>query len=418
MTFEQYQDYVNNYIATNGRNAITGNVMNVILQEIGEMLYSEGGGDITIGTTPIVSGVAGRILFEGADNVVRQSADLHWDSSNNRLGINTNTPECTLDVRSQGTSNRRGIQVTHYDNTTAFSQAKVIGRRARGSVGSPSAVLANDSIASFNGSAYKETGWSDTLGGMYIYARQNFTDSATGTFITFRGVANGSTTVSEWVRINSTGMAIGWGGTDPRAVLDVKAQLSDASHVVFRIRNSLDTLDMLKITGDTKFRFFGNIINTLLIEKGVGNNIHIHNFPQSQGNNSSLIIGNKTPSGGFGSSNPAVIINPSDLRNLVIFHRNIMAISDEPSSTMYGAFGTNSCVFAMKNSNLMGGNPTGSFLDHFAMYSADIVAGNAAPHFRTENGSIIKLYQQYLPTSPTTGEIATLLSNLGLANLI
>jgi hypothetical protein len=39
MTFEQYQDYVNNYIATNGRNAITGNVMNVILQEIGEIMF-------------------------------------------------------------------------------------------------------------------------------------------------------------------------------------------------------------------------------------------------------------------------------------------------------------------------------------------------------------------------------------------
>ncbi len=30
----------------------------------------------------------------------------------------------------------------------------------------------------------------------------------------------------------------------------------------------------------------------------------------------------------------------------------------------------------------------------FQLYSADITAGNAAPHFRTENGGIIKLYQQ------------------------
>jgi hypothetical protein len=28
------------------------------------------------------------------------------------------------------------------------------------------------------------------------------------------------------------------------------------------------------------------------------------------------------------------------------------------------------------------------------MYSADIVANNAAPHFRTENGAVIKLYQE------------------------
>jgi hypothetical protein len=56
--------------------------------------------------------------------------------------------------------------------------------------------------------------------------------------------------------------------------------------------------------------------------------------------------------------------------------------------------------------------------DSFQQYSADIVAGNAAPHFRTENGSVIKLYKQDLPTNPTNAELATFLSNLGLANLI
>jgi hypothetical protein len=28
------------------------------------------------------------------------------------------------------------------------------------------------------------------------------------------------------------------------------------------------------------------------------------------------------------------------------------------------------------------------------MYSNDVTAGNAAPHFRTENGAVIKLYQE------------------------
>jgi hypothetical protein len=47
--------------------------------------------------------------------------------------------------------------------------------------------------------------------------------------------------------------------------------------------------------------------------------------------------------------------------------------------------------------NLVMGNgtaPTSSPADMFHMYSNDIVAGNAAPHFRTENGAVIKLYQQ------------------------
>ena len=52
--------------------------------------------------------------------------------------------------------------------------------------------------------------------------------------------------------------------------------------------------------------------------------------------------------------------------------------------------------------------PTTNLFNGFRLYSADVVAGNAAPHFRTENGSIIKLYQE------TTGVGAsTLVSNGG-----
>lgn len=38
--------------------------------------------------------------------------------------------------------------------------------------------------------------------------------------------------------------------------------------------------------------------------------------------------------------------------------------------------------------------PTTNATDGYKQYSADVVAGNAAPHFRTENGAVIKLYQE------------------------
>ena len=44
--------------------------------------------------------------------------------------------------------------------------------------------------------------------------------------------------------------------------------------------------------------------------------------------------------------------------------------------------------------------PTTSPADMFQMYSADIQAGEAAPHFRTEHGDVIKLYQQALIADP------------------
>lgn len=67
--------------------------------------------------------------------------------------------------------------------------------------------------------------------------------------------------------------------------------------------------------------------------------------------------------------------------------------------------------------------PTSSPADAIQMYSADQAAGNAVPHFRTENGSVIKLYKApaltvsdgTLPNAVTRqGEIETILKNFGL----
>jgi hypothetical protein len=70
----------------------------------------------------------------------------------------------------------------------------------------------------------------------------------------------------------------------------------------------------------------------------------------------------------------------------------------------YNSAGT--AQITMKN----GTNPDGSVTDQFILYSADVVAGNAAPHFRTENGGIIKLYQE-----TTAVGAATFTANSGTA---
>jgi len=52
---------------------------------------------LTVGTTPITSGTVGRVLFEGAGNVLQESANFFWDNTNSRLGIKR-TPAVELDV--------------------------------------------------------------------------------------------------------------------------------------------------------------------------------------------------------------------------------------------------------------------------------------------------------------------------------
>jgi hypothetical protein len=170
--------------------------------------------------------------IDNAGNLSYHGDALYVDVVNDRVGIGTSTPYASLTIVSQGSNNTRSVVGEHYDNTTAFSQFKIIGSRARGNRGNPSAVLANDSLASFNGRGYKTTGWSDTVGGMYVYANGNWTNASTPTYITFRGVNTG-TTVTEWARLNNIGLGI---GINPTANLHVKGN-SDTVGNAFRVES-------------------------------------------------------------------------------------------------------------------------------------------------------------------------------------
>lgn len=62
-----------------------------------------------------------------------------------------------------------------------------------------------------------------------------------------------------------------------------------------------------------------------------------------------------------------------------------------------------------------GAAPSTSPADAFQMYSADQAAGNACPHFRTENGGVVKLYQQTAIADAAGGdEVAKINAILGV----
>lgn len=112
---------------------------------------------------------------------------------------------------------------------------------------------------------------------------------------------------------------------------------------------------------------------------------------------------------------------------------NQIAISDGTDIFGDTAFTWNSTDNIL--SILSGTAPVANITDGFQQYSADIVAGNAAPHFRTENGQIIKLYsvntysitnvtadRAYNANSTSMDELAdvlgTLIADLRLTGLI
>lgn len=213
------------------RGLSTKKVVTLLNNSGATLLSVENGGKLNLGTATI----------DLLQNTSVESDLLFFDTVNSRLGVGTSTPQTTFSVRSQGTSNTRGILVQHTDNTTAFSQAKIIGGRSRGTVGSPTAVQGNDSLASFNAIGYRTTAWSDTVGGMYIYAASTWNDSSTPTYITFRGVNTG-TTVAEWARLNGSGLSVNT--TTQSAMTHVRGNSDTVGNIV-KFQNLSDTSSIL-----------------------------------------------------------------------------------------------------------------------------------------------------------------------------
>lgn len=89
------------------------------LDGTGAFTVPAGGGGLTVGTTAIASGTAGRMLFEGAGNVLQESSNLVYDYTNGYFGIGGGTPTSLLHVIKSSTS---AIGAT-VENTSATSSA-------------------------------------------------------------------------------------------------------------------------------------------------------------------------------------------------------------------------------------------------------------------------------------------------------
>jgi hypothetical protein len=128
------------------------------------------------------------------------------DASGN-VGIGTSTPDSLLYIAgSQG--NIKAIS----GNSTAGAGSRLIAQRSRGSVTSPSAVSAGDSLLIIGARGYGATTFpSGDRATVAAFASENHTDSAHGTYITVSTTPDGSTTLTERMRIDNAGLITGSG---------------------------------------------------------------------------------------------------------------------------------------------------------------------------------------------------------------
>jgi hypothetical protein len=205
---------------------------------------------------------------------------------------------------------------------------------------------------------------------------------------------------------DNTNKRLGVGATPSSSVrLDVRVQGALSTDLAFRVRNSANTDNLLSVSGNGQSILGINASSSptvildpsgsvrLLLRGGTNNSISLNNSAANilESENRGWDIANGTGNCRIRTSMQYAILNQGS------FQLNVTGAKTSGTAT---------------NSILIenGVAPVTNIADNSWMYSADITAGNAAPHFRTENGSIIKLYQE------TTGvAAATLVSGGGTA---
>jgi hypothetical protein len=337
---------------------------------------------ITVGTTAVTSGTDGRVFFQ-AGGVVQQDSNLFWDNTNKRLGIGATPNSSTLlDLRAQGAlTTDIAFRVRNSSNTKNLANITGLGD-----------VYLGDGVTVTNQGTEPliAIGKGTTVNGQYNsnpIAIGNTTTAIGNSIAIGKGSSAGGVGTDKNIAIGFNALAPGGAG-GVNAGIAMGANVSSSAYTAGGIAVGIS----LTTTSQARANIvFGRYINSV---QGFINEAFAFGSGVSDASRASLDVGDSF-SIYINQNTRALFLNQKS--NLVF--RNGQSLT---SGTHFEAAATN--TFTIHN----GTAPITNIADAFQQYSADIVAGNAAPHFRTENGAIVKVYQE------TTGVGAsTLVTGLG-----
>ena len=188
---------------------------------------------LSVNNTPVINGTSGRIFFQGSTNVLQQSANLFWDSTNNRLGIGTSTPTNPITigqaVASALQSSAAGIFTSNENASNVFVQVAAsndpiqrpvfAGARSRGTLLAPTAVQSGDAITTFLSQAFDGTAVQASAG-LSFDAESNASSGNAPQLISFITGASGGTRTTK-MQVRSNGNVLINTTTDSGFKLDV-----------------------------------------------------------------------------------------------------------------------------------------------------------------------------------------------------
>jgi hypothetical protein len=164
------------------------------------------------------------------------------------VGIGTTDPLTKLHINQNTTTPTAAPSATNLfitgadasNNYTVLdgygSASGYIGRRAQGTLASPTAVVAGNALGQIGGRGYGTTGFSTAnKAQIVLYAAETWTDSAQGTYLSFHTTANGGTTMTEKMVLDNAGN-VGIGTTSPSA--GYKVDVANSGDIKFLVRST------------------------------------------------------------------------------------------------------------------------------------------------------------------------------------
>jgi hypothetical protein len=354
--------FVRNGTATVGGTAysVAGTIINRVYHSGAWANYTSGSTALIIGTTPITSGTVGRILFEGAGNVLQQNSGYNFDTATGSQII--------------GGATARGTRLTLVNAVDTLASKTLVIRNAADSSETFSITgngIVNIGVANSNSDVI-------TLAGSSWFRATNA--PATLQFQSL-GFANVITNVNVYSNV------IGHQNT----LTGASSQQNNLVGFNNVIRGTVNDCNIFGqnfdvVAGSTRINAIGRRING--------------NVPRGIQGTDLTFVGYSLEVNTMNlSTNIITYFNNANISHAIRKGGNIALLGEkyqilqDSTGTVSQRLSTYMELAATNTVTIHNGTaPTGNITDAIQAYAADITAGNTAMHIRNENGDIIKLY--------------------------
>lgn len=162
------------------------------------------------------------IVFQVGNNGATEAMRV---TGNATVGIGTSAPSATFEVANSSGNVPASATVANSSQTGAEYR----GRKSRGTLSSPTAVLIGDTLAKFSAAGHNGTAYSAETGSVNFVAAEDWTATANGTYLSLSTTPVGVTSPLERIRITPDGK-IGVKTSSPIADFEIDGSIRSVSY--------------------------------------------------------------------------------------------------------------------------------------------------------------------------------------------